>query len=147
VRALVACLIVATVGCFRSAAFEPTEPDASAEQDATIPDGCECAEGPCCDGCHFLAADVVCVDDGMIGPATCAGWSEINEPGNRRIASPLGDRYCSGASSLCDGMRAPRGAAAVETDCGSGNYGLPGRPNVYCREDDSALGASCVPAP
>lgn len=134
-------------GCFRSAYVEPSADDAGVDATNVAP-GCECAEGPCCDGCYFRDETHACVTFGMIGPATCSGWSTHREPeGHVQIGSPLGDRYCSGASAGCDGVRVPRGAAAVVVDCGGTNYGLPGLPYVYCREDDSALGAGCYTEP
>lgn len=138
--AILAMLLAA--GCAESVTIP--EDDASVAPDADVivaPDAnCACSEGPCCDGaCGFLGPDTMCIDDGAIGPATCET--------ERRIASAIGNRYCSGVDAECNGRREPKGSAAFVSDCGNGFYGLPNRPNTWCIEDGSALGASCVSTP
>lgn len=123
-----------TSGCFGSLVIqdEPAE-DAGIVMDAApesaIAPGCECVEGPCCDGCAFVDSAVKCIDDGTIGPATCTGPD--------RLRSPIGDRWCSGTSSLCDGVRVPNGAASIEGQCAS--VLSPGS----CSESSSPLGVTC----
>ncbi len=127
-RTLIACLVL-VCGCYGSSEFTETAPEADAGQVVSNSQYCECFEGPCCDGCLFFGADVKCVDDGMIGPATCTAPD--------RLRSPIGDRFCSGVSAQCDGIRVPNGAASIEGQCAS--VLAPGS----CSETATPLGVTC----
>ncbi len=58
---------------------------------------CECSDGPCCDGCHFVNASVICNENSGFeyrcdGPA-CGGNPQLREQ----------YQYCSGQSAQCNG--------------------------------------------
>lgn len=81
----------------------------------TAPDMCECraADGPCCDGCMFKAADVVCSDRWR--KVTCTSrvvgeWISYN-------------RHCSGTSASCEGRLEESGRLPLDcspADCLAG---------------------------
>lgn len=61
--------------------------------DECIGTPCECLEGACCDGCHFLARDEECAGSPSGGPNTfCSGHEAFWE---------IRERYCDGDSAAC----------------------------------------------
>lgn len=121
-RSVIACLFVFAVGCAESFPIEPMSDGGLVD---SAQNGCECADGVCCDGCHFVPASVRCIDDAPIGPAVCTAYD--------RIRSPIGDRWCSGVSSGCDGVRMQNGNASIEGQCASVfPDGLPNPTQLMC---------------
>ena len=58
---------------------------------------CECSDGPCCDGCHFIDDSVLC-DEPSGTEYRCDGPACGGNPQSRNQY-----RYCSGTSAQCDG--------------------------------------------
>jgi hypothetical protein len=69
---------------------------------------CECNSGPCCDGCMFKGADVVCTDR----------WTKMVCEGTSSGSATYYNRYCNGLSAACEGRLEERGT--LPADCSPG---------------------------
>ena len=102
---------------------------------------CECASGPCCDGCHLRPSSYVCAHDVPVNalcslaetwPSGCRGGASITVQ--------YGDHYCSGRAPVCDGIAAPTGREET-TACDPS--GTDGPSPILCRQAPP-LGAECA---
>jgi hypothetical protein len=111
---------------------------------ACVGTACECASGPCCDGCHFRANTYQCVTNGPVS-ATCTNTSTYGGAcvGTSRVNVQYGNRFCTGAASACTGtIDVPPGSMTVNSPCepAGPDWNMP---NV-CRTDaGDPLGARC----
>lgn len=88
---------------------------------------CECNEGPCCDGCFFMASTHPCAID-IVYESRCGSPTPSCPGYSARISDSYGSVFCSGLSSACDG--AVMHIRTVSRECGD-----PGE-TLYCREVD-----------
>jgi iron(II)-dependent oxidoreductase len=111
--------------CVRPEVAEVVEPlTDAAEPEADVPEpadaievvdtdtapGCDCASGPCCDGCHFRPSTTVCATAAE-STAVCSGsgcGADVRE-----IVS---DRHCPGEASTCSGELVAR-PSTLKEDC------------------------------
>jgi len=71
------------------------EGDGSCRSDDSCGGSCECAAGPCCDGCHYLAATEVCDDDPLATEFRCDGDCGGYAQRRQLLA------HCTGTSAEC----------------------------------------------
>jgi hypothetical protein len=71
--------------------------------------GCECSEGLCCDGCHYLGPDVVCFYGSW---SYCIPDAPPCGVGSYALTTIRATVFCSGLSPLC--VYYPGGSERVE---------------------------------
>ena len=136
-----------------SDASHHVEPDSGVDTGPTSEDAgtdaaaCECASGPCCDGCHHRPATWQCSmrADGPYTIAQCgilmmnvcgtSGWS--------RIEFGRVDRWCTGESAECTGRTS--GTPIFDSMPCDHDWASPWA--SACVLDTSALGAHCQACP
>jgi len=130
--------------------------------DSAPSNGCECSDGPCCDGCNFLIKGAMC-QDGTQDPgytviaSRCDGkqytqWDDgpsCVKDGEIYYAEKIEQtvllEYCSGASSACDGDKLEWEGGAVW--CGGDAPGAVDRFCVSTGDDSGPIQAECGPCP
>lgn len=112
-----------------------------AGQDAGTDAGptCECASGPCCDGCHFRSASYVCATN-VVTSVSCVSASVCSGYG-LTLRTRRADRRCPGWASTCTGTYGLE--TATDVDCDS-SQGFPTYPR--CVDPGSNL-AYCTWGP
>lgn len=97
---------------------------------------CECASGPCCDGCHLYPPTHPCGTETRL---ICEWGTDCGAD----VSQSFRTRYCSGTSNLCNGAYDPWIAPVPADYCDATEVCVPGNPT--CQPSSACSTCECTP--